>query len=197
MLLSSLLLARVSGPEPNRAHCRARGREVQARVGGACMFGATAWLVAAERPSQEVGRREDPQYGFVRMRACAWQSSARRLIALDARGIASIDRTQSTGVHEVRRSEGVGWPGTARTGSRAGRRPALGIRQAGGHEHGPILSVFVTASLSDPLPRDARREPVRFAPVVDRCQLKRGSERSVLSPLARLSESFGSGRTGA
>jgi len=50
--------------------------------------------------------------------------------------------------------------GTTRTGSRAGRRPALGIRQAGGHEHGPILSVFVTASLSDPLPRDARREPL-------------------------------------
>ena len=48
---------------------------------------------------------------------------------------------------------------SARTGSRAGRRPALGIRQAGGHEHGPILSVFVTASLSDPLPRSARREP--------------------------------------
>jgi len=48
-------------------------------------------------------------------------------------------------------------------GSRADRRPALGIRQAGGHEHGPILSVFVTASLSDPLPRDARREPVAAA----------------------------------
>jgi len=104
MLLSSSLLARVSGPEPNRAHCRARGREVQARVGGACMFGATAWLAAAERPSQEVGRREDTQSGFVRMRACAWQSSARRLIALDARAVASIDRTQATGVHEVRRS---------------------------------------------------------------------------------------------
>ena len=40
---------------------------------------------------------------LVRMRACAWQLSARRLIALDARGIASIDRTQSTGVDEVRR----------------------------------------------------------------------------------------------
>ena len=53
--------------------------------------------------------------------------------------------------------------GTSRTGSRAGPRPALGIRQAGGHEHGPILSVFVTASLSDPLPRDARREPLAAA----------------------------------
>ena len=40
---------------------------------------------------------------LVRMRACAWQLSARRLMALDARGIASIDRTQSTGVDEVRR----------------------------------------------------------------------------------------------
>ena len=59
--------------------------------------------------------------------------------------------------------EGVGWLGATRTGSRAGRRPALGIRQAGGHEHGPILSVFVTASLSDPLPRDARREPFAAA----------------------------------
>ena len=53
---------------------------------------------------------------------------------------------------------------SARTGSRAGRRPALGIRQAGGHEHGPILAVFVTASLSDPLPRSARREPFGFTP---------------------------------
>ena len=41
---------------------------------------------------------------LVRMRACAWQLSARRLMALDARGIASIDRTQSTGVDEVRRN---------------------------------------------------------------------------------------------
>ena len=58
-----------------------------------------------------------------------------------------------------RDQEGVGWLGTTRAGSRAGRRPALGIRQAGGHEHGPILPVFVTASLSDPQPRSARREP--------------------------------------
>ena len=48
-------------------------------------------------------------------------------------------------------------------GSRADRRPALGIRQDGGHEHGPIPSVFVTASLSDPLPRGARREPFAAA----------------------------------
>ena len=58
--------------------------------------------------------------------------------------------------------------GTTRTGSRAGRKPALGIRQADGHEHGPILSVFVTASLSDPLPRDARREPLACRPGLDR-----------------------------
>src|SRR6476620_4724414 len=101
MLLSSLLLARVSGPEPNRAHCRARGPEVQARVGDACIFWGDSLACGCrktiKRPSQEVRRREDPQNGLVRMRACASQSSARRLIALDARGIASIDRTQSTG----------------------------------------------------------------------------------------------------
>ena len=164
MLLSSLLLARVSGPEPNRAHCRARGPEVQARVGGACMSGATTWLVAAERPSQEVGRREDPQNGFVRMRACAWQSSARRLIALDARGVASIDRTQSTGVQEVR-SRKASDGSAARTGSRAGRRPARDPASWWSRARPDPLRVRDRQLVGS---RAARRAAqVRFAPVVD------------------------------
>jgi hypothetical protein len=188
MLLFSSLLTRASPrvsaalssslPEPNRAHCRARGRQVQARVGGARMFGGDSLACGCRKTITGGGEDGGPatwfSFGEAGVRLAINPS-----IALNARGIA-----QSAGLdqQEFRRSRGTRMAGhgsnrLARSAQqsqdvdrknsvgcrphRRARRPpagAGGTRRTGGASSlGALL--LVPAVLLVPLPRCARREP--------------------------------------